>query len=192
MTNDSLLKTIVLVMDNRGLINLILDELDTEQLKKGILVIPESLINHKLKSKILEMIPTIRSYNVSFSGDSIMIDGTVNLPKIVSAVNLKYMLKIQELDFGGSIHKVTFTYMEDTHCENTMAQMALSAFKMKSTLAARGAGLLKKYKNHIYVTDTMAAVDLDGFGIKDKIPDELNLSYISATDGKLRLKFWLT
>lgn len=192
MTNDSLLRILSLVLENRTLINSIIDDLDEEQLKKGILVISESTLNIKLRPMILSLSPMIKDYSVRFDNDSILLDGVVNIPKIGGSVNLKYFLRLQELLFGANGHRITFDYMEDARGENAMINMALSAFKLKSTLAARATSLIKKYKDAIYVTEKMIAVDLDGFDIKEKLPSELNLSYLGASDGKIRLKFWLS
>ena len=191
MTNESLYKIIQTVLENKSEIVRIADYLDPAELGRGIAAIPEELVNAGLRPYIMGLSPMINAYKVGFLGGNIALSAEVDVPK-VGAVKLNYLLTVNELAFGANGHRLIASFSEQAEAVGTMGKMALSALKLKGPLLQTAAQLAKaKVGDAIYVSGNSLAVDIDKLPIAEKIPQELNLQYISSENGQLKLKYWL-
>ncbi len=191
MTNESLYKIIQTMLENKSEIVRLADYLDPAELGRGILAIPEELVNAGLRPYIMGLSPMINAYEVKFSSGNIALSGEVDVPK-VGAVKLHYLLTVNELAFGTNGHRLIASFSEQAEAVGTMGKMALSALKLKGPLLGTAAQLAKaKVGDAIYVSGNSLAVDIDALPIAEKIPQELNLQYISSENGQLKLKYWL-
>lgn len=191
MTNESLYKIIQTVLENKSEIVRLADYLDPAELGRGILAIPEELVNAGLRPYIMGLSPMINAYEVKFSSGNIALSGEADVPK-VGAVKLHYLLNVNELAFGTNGHRLIASFSEQAEAVGTMGKMALSALKLKGPLLGTAAQLAKaKVGDAIYVSGNSLAVDIDKLPIAEKIPQELNLQFISSENGQLKLKYWL-
>lgn len=193
MTNEALYKIIQMVLENKSEIVRLADYLDPAELGRGILVIPEELVNAGLRPYIMGLSPMINNYNVRFSGGSIALFAEAELPK-VGAVKLNYLLTVNELTFGAGGRRLIASFSEHAEAAGAMGKMALSALKLKGPLLETAAQLAKAKVNlgdAIYVSGNSLAVDIDSLPVAHKIPKELNLQYIGSDNGQLKIRYWL-
>lgn len=191
MTNEALYKIIQMVLENKSEIVRLADYLDPAELGRGILAIPEELVNAGLRPYIMGLSPMINDYKLKFSDGSIALFAEADVPK-VGAVKLNYLFTVNELAFGNSGRRLIASFSEQAEAAGTMGKMALSALKLKGTLIETAVQLAKsKVGNAIYVSGNSLAVDIDALPIGAKIPKELNLQYIGSDNGQLKLRYWL-
>lgn len=193
MTNEALYKIIQMVLENKSEIVRLADYLDPAELGRGILAIPEELVNAGLRPYIMGLSPMISDYKLKFSDGSIALFAEADVPK-VGAVKLNYLFTVNELAFGNSGRRLIASFSEQAEAAGTMGKMALSALKLKGPLLETAAQLAKAKVNlgdAIYVSGNSLAVDIDNLPVAHKIPKELNLQYIGSDNGQLKLRYWL-
>ncbi len=191
MTNEGLLKIIGLAVDNKDLIGSLINELDLQLLKKGVLAIPEHAVNSTLRPYITSAVPMISDYHVMFEGGTILADASVSIPKVGGVVELSYSFTITEFKFDSAARMMTAGYKESVKTQNALAKMALSA------LGLGGGSLLQKALSKaaksglVYATEDVISVNLTGLEALKKVPEELTVNYLGIENGTIKLGFLL-
>ncbi len=191
MTNEGLFKIIGLVADNKELLVSLINELDLQLLKKGILAIPERAVNTTLRPYITSAVPMISDYHVMFEGGTVLVDASVNIPKVGGAVDLSYSFTVSEFKFDSTGRMFTAGYKEHVKTQNALAKMALSALGLGGGTLLQKA-LSKAAKNGlVYAAEDVISVNLSGLEALKKVPEELTVTYLGAEGGALKLGFLL-
>lgn len=189
--NDKQIKAIAAaVLRNKAELSNILDCFRAEDIEKGILAIPEELLNHTLRARALQMGGgAIEDYKISFTEGKIKLRATVNI-KQLGALAGEYAFEIEGFYFDSDNKRLYLNYSEDVRSLGGPLQAtALKALTARSTLLERAA----KMADHpaFQVAGSNAVLYLDRFPAIKKLPESLTLSLLSCEDGKLRLAFAL-
>lgn len=188
MTDSGLKKTLGYILRNKEQISELLNRFQAEDVEKGILALPENLINRDLKMFIMEKgDPYLDDYLISFNNDAIFLDATV-IMKQLGKVNAKYMLRIENFTFNNLVRKISLTYQEDVKSQGNMVQsMALKAAGLKGPYLETAISM----SNLPFITVDNHQINIDLYKIEamKKIPSELVLNYLSSVDGCLKFKF---
>ncbi len=188
MTDAGLKNLLGLLLRNKDTVVSLLDNFKPEDIERGILAVPESLINRDIKMLIMDQVGEyVNDYELLFLQDAIFLDLDLNV-KQLGRIKAKYMLNITRFDFHDSIHQIGFSYREDIKSEgNFMQNMALKAAGLKGSYLQTASEMLKQ--DWLHVEKDSIAIDLDALEFAKKIPPALNVGYISSEDGILKLKF---
>jgi len=188
MTDAGLKNLLGFLLRNRETAVSLLENFRPEDVEKGILAIPEDMINRDIKMLIMDKAgPYLNDYALYFLQDAIIVDLDGNA-KQLGRLKAKYMLTITQFDFHDSTHQVRLSYQEDVKSEGNFVQsMALKAAGLKGSYLQTAAEMMKL--DFIEVEKDSIVISLDGLEIAKKIPSELNISYVSSEDGILKLKF---
>jgi hypothetical protein len=189
MTDAGLKKLIGFLLRNKDTAISLLDNFRPEDVEKGLLAIPENLINRDIKMLIMDQAGEyLNDYELRFSQNAIFADLDVN-GKQLGRLKAKFMLTIAQLDFHDQIHKILLFYREDVKSEgNFMQAMAVKAAAgLKGGYLQTAAEMVKQ--NFLSVDKESITVDLDALEFTKKIPPALNVGYVSSEDGILKLKF---
>lgn len=188
MTDTGLKKLLVFLLKNKKLLSSLLDHFKPEDIEKGMLAIPDSILNRDIKMLVMDKAsPYLNDYQLSFQQNSIFIDLDVNA-KQLGRLKAKYLLTFSEMDFYGDVHQVSFTYQEDVRSEgNFMQSMALKAAGLKGNYLQTAAEMAKL--DFLAVSKESLTIDMDALDPAKKIPSSLKITFISCEDGMLKLKF---
>lgn len=189
--NDQAIKSLLgFLLENKACIIQYLDYFEPSDLRKGILSIPESLVNDKCKELILpKLAPNIKDYKISFSSDFIFLDLNLNI-KQLGPFKAMYLLSVEDCLFEPRTHRISFSYREDIRPQgNPMQSMMLKTFLLnQGTLLQKAVALSKS--NAIRVTRTHVSVDLDQIPIfSASFFDKLSIKYLQSQDGKFTFNF---
>ena len=188
MTDEGLKKLLGYLLRNKDTAVLLLDQFKPEDIEHGMIAIPEKLVNRDIKMLVMDKAGSyLNDYAIGFDQNAIFLDLDINA-KQLGRLKAKYMLTITGLDFAGSEHKIRLSYREDVRSEgNLMQSMAIKAAGLKGSYLQTAAEMAKL--PYLTVSGDSVTVDLDALKFAEKIPPELNISYVSSTDGNLKLKF---
>lgn len=188
MTSEGLKKLLGFVIRNKIQIGELLNRFQPEDVEKGILSLPQELLNRDLKMLIMDKSdPYLDDYHILFSNGSIFLDATV-IAKQLGKVSAKFMLNIESFTFNKLVRKVTLRYQEDVKSQGNMVQsMALKAAGLKGSYLQTAIEM--SHINDIHISDNRITIDLDKIDFIKKVPSELELNYLSSEDGTLKFKF---
>ena len=188
MTDAGLKNLLGFLLRNKDTMAALLDNFKSEDIERGILAIPENLINRDIKMLIMDQVgESVNDYELLFLQGAMFLDLDLNV-KQLGRIKAKYMLNVARLDFHDKIHQIGFSYREDIKSEgNFMQNMALKAAGLKGSYLQTAAEMMKL--NWLQVEKDSIAIDLDVLEFAQKIPPALNVGYISSEDGILKLKF---
>lgn len=189
--NDQSIKSLIgFFVENKERINQYLDYFQPSDLRKGILSIPESLVNNPCKEVILpKLAPNVKDYKISFSGNFIFLDLNLNI-KQLGPLKAMYLLNVEDWCFEPSTHRISFTYREDIRPQgNPMQSMMLKTFLLnQGTLLQKAVGLSKS--NALRATREHVSIDLDQIPIfSAPFFDKISMKYIQSQDGKFTCHF---
>lgn len=150
----------------------------------GIITINEEMLNNQLKSYIHKITKGyLTNYNFILVGDSIILDGTCNIPKI-GTVKAGYMFKIVELTFCKGKRILELSYMEDLSAGmDPVVKTALALLKKKGTALSMAVSHLNKAA--ISENNGRIFIDLTKIEYTSKIPENITINYIGADAGKI-------
>lgn len=172
----------------RDEIDLILRSLDAREVEQGLLILPESLLSRDLKPFILsEAGEMLQDYNIKFDDGQIRLWASVDA-KQLGPVEIEYAITVSELRFGGTGHKLYATFHETSNpLGNMMQKIAFKAALINGPLIKTAVKMGNL--SFVQVDGNNLLIDIDQLAIAEKIPDNLNLNYISSKDAKLTLSF---
>ena len=188
MTDAGLKKLLGFLLRNKDSAVALLENFRPEDIERGILAIPEKLVNRDIKMMIMDQVGEyLNDYELLFLQGSILVDLDINA-KQLGRVKAKYLLTVTDLDFSGNIHRICLSYKEDVRSEgNFMQSMALKAAGLKGSLLQTATEMMRL--DFIHTDKENLFINLDELDFIKKVPPELNISYISSEDGLLKFKF---
>jgi hypothetical protein len=188
MTDAGLKSLLGFLLRNKDTLAALLDNFKPEDIERGILAVPENLINRDIKMLIMDQAGEyLNDYELLFLQDAMFLDLDLSI-KQLGRIKAKYMLNVTRLDFHDKIHQIGLSYREDIKSEgNFMQSMALKAAGLKGSYLQTAAEMMKL--NWLQVEKDSISIDLEALEFAQKIPPTLNIGYISSEDGVLKLKF---
>jgi len=188
MTDAGLKNLLGFLLRNKETAVSLLENFKAEDVERGILAIPETIINRDIKMLIMDQAGSyLNDYELLFLQDAIFVDLDVN-GKQLGRLKAKYMLSVTDFDFHGNTHRIGFSFQEDVRSEGNFVQnMAVKAAGLKGSYLQTAAEMLKL--SFIRVDKDSITIDLDKLEFMKKIPPELNVTYVSSEDGILKLRF---
>lgn len=188
MTDAGLKNLLGFLLRNKDTAVSLLENFRPEDVERGILAIPEKIINRDIKMLIMDKAgPYLNDYELLFNQGAIFVDLDIDA-KQLGRLKARYMLNVTEFDFQGSTHKLRFSYREDVRSEGNFVQnMAVKAAGLKGSFLQMAAEMMKA--DFIQVEKDSISIDLDALKFAEKIPPELNIGYVSSEDGVLKLRF---
>lgn len=188
MTDAGLKNLLGILLRNKDMAVSLLDNFKPEDIERGILAIPEKIVNRDIKMLIMDKAGDyLNDYEILFLQNSIFVELDGNA-KQLGRLKAKYMLTITQFDFHDHTHTVQFSYQEDVKSEGNFVQnMAVKAAGLKGSYLQTAAEMTKL--NFIEVGKDSITIDLDALEFAKKIPASLNISYVSSEDGILKLRF---
>jgi hypothetical protein len=190
MTDAGLKKILGFLLRNKDMVSSLLGNFKPEDVERGILALPENLVNRDFKMMIMDQAgPYLNDYALSFNQGSVFLDVDADA-KQLGRIKAKYMLTVSRFDFQEEIHKISFTYREDVKSEGNFVQsMALKAAGLKGSILQTAADFAKL--DFLDVTKEEITIDMDQLEAAKKIPPALKLEYLSSEDGILKLRFYI-
>ena len=190
MTDAGLKKLLGFLLRNKNTFSSLLDNFRPEDVERGIIAVPENLINRDFKMMIMEKTdPYLNDYTISFNQGSIFIDIDADA-KQLGRIKAKLMMTITQFDFQEGIHKIEFRYWEDVKSEGNFVQsMALKAAGLKGSFLQTAAEFAKL--DFVEATKDSLILDLDRLEAAKKIPPTLKLEFLSSEDEVFKFKFFL-
>ena len=167
---------------------ILLNSLEAEDVKQGLLILKASLFTRDFKPAVLSKTgDLLNNYNIDFVNGYIQINALLNA-KQLGPVEVDYQINIQELRFDETGHKLYSTFKEIATPLGSMGQkLAVKAALMNGPLLKTAVKLGKI--SFAYVDGNNILIDFDKFDFTGKLPASLNLSYLSAKDSKLTFSF---
>lgn len=172
----------------RDEIGLILQSLDAREVDQGLLILTESLLSRDLKPFILSQAgEMLRDYKIKFENGQIRLWASIDA-KQLGPVEIEYAITVSELRFGDIGHKLYATFQENSNPLGNMVQkIAFKAALINGPLIKTAAKMGNL--SFVHVDGNNLLIDFDQLPIIEKLPENLNLNYISAKDAKLTLSF---
>ena len=188
MTDAGIKKILGVLLRNKEIAYSLLSCFKAEDMERGILAIPESLINRDFKMMIMDKAsPYLNDYLLGFQQNSIYMELDGNA-KQLGRIKAMVMLTFDSFEFRDGIHRMTFTYREDVKSEGNFVQnMAVKAAGLKGNYLQTTAEMAKL--SWLEVTKDSLTIKIDSIDIAQKIPSSLELDYLSCEEGILKLKF---
>ena len=188
MTDSGLKSLLGFLLRNKNMAVSLLDQFKPEEIEKGLLSIPENLLNRDIKMLVMDKsAPYLNDYQFLFNQGSIFVDLDVN-GKQLGRLKAKYMLTISQFEFHDNIHQIKFSFQEDLKSEgNFMQNMAIKAAGLKGTYLQTAVEMAKL--SFIDVKNDTITIDLDALDAMKKVPSTLTVNYLSSQDGLLKLRF---
>lgn len=188
MTDAGLKKLLGFLLRNKNMAISLLDHFKPEDIERGILAIPEDIVNRDMKMLIMEKAaPYLNDYRLMFHQDSVFLDLDLN-GKQLGRLKAKYMLTITQCNFNEDLHQIRFTYREDVKSDgNFMQNMAIKAAGLKGSYLQLAVEMAKL--DFIEAGKESFTINIDKLDIAKKIPSSLNISYLSSEDRILKIKF---
>ena len=169
-----------------------------EDLENGLLVIPETLINDRLKPQVLGAAsPWISSYHLNFSNNLLFLDADIN-DKQAGPVRAMLMLSVEEFTFTPDRHRIRLQYREDIRSTGNPAQaMMLKMFGGGNGYLTKLTSMMGNSKLPGITADGQyLTIDIDHYlhatGSMSRAAgalEHLTLRYVAAGDGYLKLQF---
>jgi hypothetical protein len=169
-------------------IGLLLQSLDAREVEQGMLVLKESLLSRDLKPFVMiQAGEMLRDYNIKFENGQIKLRATIDA-KQLGPIEVEYVITVSELRFGETGHKLYATFQETTNPTGNMVQkIAFKAALLNGPLIKTAVKMGNL--SFVYVDGNNMLIDFDQLAIAKKLPENLNLNYISSKDAKLTLAF---
>jgi hypothetical protein len=188
MTDEGMKKLLGFLLRNKDTAVSLLDNFKPEDIERGILALPENLINRDIKMLVMDKAGDyLNDYELLFMQNAIFVDLDLNA-KQLGRLKAKYFLTVTRFDFHENVHQLSFSYKEDVKSEGNFVQnMAFKAAGLKGNYLQTAAEMLKL--SFLQVDKDSVTVDLDALEFAKKIPPALNIGYISSEDGILKLRF---
>ncbi len=188
MTDAGLKKLLGALLRNKDTAMLLLNGFKPEDIERGIVAIPETMLNRDFKMLIMDKAsPYLNDYGVMFQQNSIYADLDIDA-KQLGRLKAKLMLTFSSFDFEDGLHKIVFTYREDVKSEGNFVQsMAVKAAGLKGNYLQTAAEMTKM--KFLEVSKDMVTIHLDLLDFAKKIPPSLSIEYVGSEDGILKLKF---
>lgn len=168
-----------------------------EDLENGLLVIPETLINDRLKPQVLGAAsPWISNYHLNFSNNLLFLDADINA-KQAGPVRAMLMLSVEEFTFTPDRHRIRLQYREDIRSTGNPAQaMMLKMFGGGKGYLAKLSSMAGNKMPGITADGQYLTIDIDHYlhatGSASRaasVLEHLTLRYVAAGDGYLKLQF---
>jgi hypothetical protein len=181
-------KIVVEAIKYKRELNILLNSLEAEDIEKGLLIIKASLITKDFKPAILSKSrDLLTNYNIDFINNSIQIMASLSV-KQLGPIDIDYQIKIQELRFDETSHKLYATFQETASPLGNMAQkLAVKAALLNGPLLKTAVNLSKI--EFAYVDGNNILIDFDKFDFIGKLPASLSLGYIKSENSKLFFSF---
>lgn len=188
MTDAGIKKLLGVLLRNKEIAYSLLSTFKAEDMERGILAIPESLINRDFKMMIMDKTsPYLNDYLLGFQQNSFYMELDGNA-KQLGRIKAMVMLTFDRFEFRDGIHSMSFTYREDIKSEGNFVQnMAVKAAGLKGNYLQTAAEMAKL--SWLEVTKDSLTINIDALDIAKKIPSSLELDYLSCEEGILKLKF---
>ncbi len=190
MTDSGFKKLLGFLLQNKKTAFSLLENFTPTDIERGIISISEPMLNRDIKMLVMDKISTyIEDYHIGFQQDSIFLDLDIHT-KPLGRLKAKYMLKIIDFSFHNQNRNITFQYWEDVKSEGNFVQnMAVKAAGMKGSYLQTGVEMA--HLDFIFAEKDRFTVVISNIKGNERIPDRLQLEYISSQDGILKLKFYL-
>ncbi len=169
-----------------------------EDLENGLVVIPETLINNRLRPQVLGAVsPWINTYSLNFSNNMIFADAEINA-KQAGPVRAMLMLSVDEFTFRPDRHRIRLQYREDIRSLGNPAQaMMLKMFGGGNGYLSKLTSMMGSSKLPGITADGQyLTIDIDHYlhatGSASRaasVLEHLTLRYVAAGDGYLKLQF---
>ena len=178
------------VVRYREEIGLLLQSLDANEVEQGLLVLKASFVSKDLKPFILSQAGSVvRDYNIKFENGLIKVWVSLDA-KQLGPVEVEYAITVLELRFDDTGHKLYATFRETSNSIGNMVQkIAFKAALLNGPLIKTAVKMGNI--SFVYVDGNNLLIDFDQMDIAKKLPEKLNLNYISTKDAKLTLSFRL-
>ncbi len=166
----------------------LLQSLDANDIEQGRLVLKASLLSRDIKPFVLSHAgDALRDYRIEFENGLIQIWASIDAQQL-GPVEVQYAITVSELRFDGTGHKLYATFHETTNPTGNMLQkIAFKAALINGPLIKTA--IQMGNISFVYVDGNNLMIDFDQLDVSSKIPEDLNLSYISSKDTKLTLSF---
>lgn len=190
MTDAGLKNFLGYLLRNKNWIFSLIEKFKPEDIEKGIVAIPDSIINHDLKMQIIDKAdPYLNDYMVSFQHDSIILDLDID-GRQLGRLSAKYLLRIIRFDFHDEVHNLQFSFNEDVISKgNFLQNMAVKAAGLKGSYLQLAVEMAKL--DFIQIDKDRITINIDALDYVKKIPPSLRLEYISSEDRTLKLRFYI-
>lgn len=195
MTDQTVKRLLAFAVRNRENLSNLLSCFNAEDLERGVLRIPERMINYDLKELILRRAaPYLEDYQVTLADGSIYLDASANLTQI-GALHGIYRLTFTHFAYQPGHHTITCAYQEDVHSEGGFLQgmMLRAAGLSQGTYLKLASHLLKA--PGIIVDQTPEGqdyftIDLDTlYPFEGSFFNRFHLQYQDSQDGQLIFRF---
>jgi len=174
------------ILRNKNEINNMLEYFLPQDIEKGIISIPEKLINKEIKPFVIEKAyEYLSDYSVQFSSDTIFLNCKLDIQQL-GPITVTCMLKVTAFEFTKETPFLAFSYSEDIKSNGNIVQsMALKATSMKGPFVKTALELIK---TPLATADkTQLYVNLSALGFIQKLLSHAKLTYISSDNGILKL-----
>lgn len=208
--NDKKIKGIAAeLLRNKDQVFRLLDYLRPEDVERGLLILPDELVNNELRPLLLDRAaPYLTHYRLTSTASSGGLGGPDGLlfldldlsVKQLGRLQARYMICISQLTFRADERRLAFRYREDLKSSgNPLQSMALKALLGDKTLlmkACEMAGLTSAHGSAapkgpaVSINKESASMDLNRLPLT--LPDFLDavtLQYDGAGEGFLRFRF---
>lgn len=177
-----------LILRNKQTITSLMDRFDPSDIEKGILDVPELVINRDIKMLAMEIAdPYIEDYSIQFQNGFIFLDLVLWL-KQLGKIRVKYRITIEDFSFNSSSRVIKCSYLEDLKSEgNFMQAMAIKAAGLKGPYLKSAVELGKL--DFMRVDGNKFILNVDNVPHADKIPPSLSLIYNGCEDGIISFDF---
>lgn len=164
--------------------------LNPEDIRRGKLVLEDRVLTEDFRVSVLSQAKgLLEDYQIRFHNGRMQVRADV-LARQLGPLTLEYDINIQEFRFDPSGHKIFADFRETAVSHGNMAQkMAVKAALLNGPLLKTAAQFLKKPFLHVDGNHLLA--DLDKLPLPEKLPESLEVRYLSCIDGKLTLSIHL-
>lgn len=181
------------ILDQKELICHLLAYLDSNDVRKGILRLPQALFNTELYPMVLRhTMPYLQRYEISFSQNMIFLEADLNV-KQFGPLRAFYMLQPTEFLFSPEGHHIGFTFREDMKSTgNAMQSMLFNTARglLSGSFLEKAVSMAKVPGVSVHGSNIM--VNLDQMPIPDTVRNlsqHLVLTDMQAVDGALTFRF---
>lgn len=158
--------------------------LDPEDIRKGKLILEDQVLSEDFQFSILALSKgLLNNYQIRFHNGQIFLRIEADARQL-GPLSLDYTITLQEFRFDSSAHKIFANFTENASSTGNMAQkLAVKAALMNGPLLKTAAQFLKK--PFLHVDGNHFFVDLDKHPLAEKIPEKLEIRFVSCIDGQL-------
>ena len=178
------------LLEYKSELSALMMSLNPEDVRRGRLVLEDHVLSDELHSAVLSQTKgLLEDYRIRFHNGQIQVSAEVQARQL-GPLSLKYDITLQEFRFDASGHKVFADFRETAISNGNVAQkLAVKAALLNGPLLKTAAQFLKKPFLHVDVNHLFA--DLDKLPQLEKVPDHLEIRFISCIDGRLTFSLHL-